>query len=493
MHSGCPLEWNCSDACSSLARPSLELNCAGLSKAHSMPHKKKRKLDWTPGSDVRGVLGRGGARLSLGRQAKVLLTNGYLVLQGLSMETKKALRRKVRPVSSTRFCSVSSQILSGLLKVPTRTIENIAKSTLAIASGRNMKHAQGRPKLAPELVAGAAAADARGSGRNAKHAQGSPRLAAELAAGAAAAATSSLAHASANLDMYRGEAALASNSQGFVNAVRVTQFVGTHGLPKSLYTGILNLITASKGDVGRGPHNRGFCSLADHTAAKLLSREHVSMLWRPLAGTGRCPDVEIILDGGTIGKYYSQGRDHILVIGMNFSIPQEPYTASILVAIVNERADSRAPATLKSLEQGLAQLGPGSLESWLDRVSVSVGDNALAVGGPEAAPQLRNGALRQLWSGSRPIRDKVDDFHLINTAGKWALDSSALATQFLSLLKDLEHIFAIGHGRHIDRSVAAVLGIPYRVCKTPAGNRKMGYLCGVPERFLRKYEKNFTG
>ena len=92
-------------------------------------------------------------------------------------------------------------------------------------------------------------------------------------------------------------------------------------------------------------------------------------------------------------------------------------------------------------------------------------------------------------SGSRPIRDKVDDFHLINTAGKWALDSSALATQFLSLLKDLEHIFAIGHGRYIDRSVAAVLDIPYRVCKTPAGNRKMGYLCGVPERFLRKYEK----
>ena len=54
----------------------------------------------------------------------------------------------------------------------------------------------------------------------------------------------------------------------------------------------------------------------------------------------------------------------------------------------------------------------------------------------------------------------------------------------------LEYVFGLGQGRYIDRCVASHLQMPYRVCKSPVGHRKLGYLTGVPERFLFKY-KNY--
>ncbi len=64
--------------------------------------------------------------------------------------------------------------------------------------------------------------------------------------------------------------------------------------------------------------------------------------------------------------------------------------------------------------------------------------------------------------------------------------SVAMAAMRFGLLR-LEYIFGMGQGRHLDRCVAAFLGTPYLVCKSPVGHRKAGYLCGVPQRFVRKY------
>ena len=131
-------------------------------------------------------------------------------------------------------------------------------------------------------------------------------------------------------------------------------------------------------------------------------------------------------------------------------------------------------------------------------MSVAVGDGALANGGE--AGRAKNNALKffthrgrqceEDGGASGPRRDIIDLFHLINTAGDHTLKRSHRAQKFFGLLKHLEHCFALGHGRYIDRSMAAFLGEPYRVCETQVGHRKMGYLIGVPERFLVKF-RNF--
>ena len=194
--------------------------------------------------------------------------------------------------------------------------------------------------------------------------------------------------------------------------------------------------------------------------------------------------------GGSVGKYYSCSRDQFLVVGVAVSTPQWPYTASILVACVNEQADGRAPAVREHLKEAFDLLGAGSFDKWrAGRFAVGVGDQALAPGGETHHSQ--NLGFKLLWDGHRPRRDVADLFHLINRAGKKAFESSSMAMALFALLKKLECLFGLGHGRHIDRCVAAFLGQPHLACKSPAGHRKTGYLCGVAERYLHKFQNFF--
>lgn len=88
-------------------------------------------------------------------------------------------------------------------------------------------------------------------------------------------------------------------------------------------------------------------------------------------------------------------------------------------------------------------------------------------------------------------RDTCDSFHLYVTAGKHALESSIYAQKLLWLWRRMEHFFALGQGRHMDRCVASFLGQKYLVCKTPAGNRNWGYMISVAERYLVKLPNYF--
>lgn len=214
------------------------------------------------------------------------------------------------------------------------------------------------------------------------------------------------------------------------------------------------------------------------------------------------------------------------VVGVAFSVPEPPFTEEMLVAVVNERADGRARAIEEHLREAFRiHCGHDDWTAWKSsRFAVTVGDQALAPGGP--ANKAQSLGLRLLWEGlQRPRRDVADAFHLINRAGKFALKEGAAIATFFAMLKKLEHLFGLGHGRHVDRCVAAFLGVPQLACRSPAGHRKTGrasstvaveesissrrrrvcaprlrrlrrvqatgYLCGVPERFLQKFENFF--
>ena len=121
--------------------------------------------------------------------------------------------------------------------------------------------------------------------------------------------------------------------------------------------------------------------MAEAVADKLLRQRTASWLNQPLPGTGRPPSVDLFADGGSVGKYYSRCRDQVLVVGVAASTPWWPYTASILVACVDEQADGRALAILEHLKAAFNLLGAGTFDNWLaERFSVGAGDQALAPG-----------------------------------------------------------------------------------------------------------------
>ncbi len=455
-----------------------------------------RKAVWQPGHDSRGVLGRG--RGGVGRispQTRTLLVNGYLQLQKRPRAQRARLRQIFPAMGEGKAATTSSQILSGLLRVPVRTVENTVARALGQGSGPRLgrlvrlrlRTGHGRRPAGKTPDADAA------KGSTVVNVAAAPVVNVSVApvATVAAGPVANVAAGPAQATAARGPTEPTGLAAGFVNVVRVSQFISSHGLSKTLLPNILYLIVAAKGDIGRGPHCRRFCSVAEAAADALLLRETALLLQRPLPGTGRPPDVEVFADGGTVGQYYSSGRDQVLVVGAAVSTPWWPYTASLLIACVIEKADGRASATEKHLAEAFEGLGCGSFDHWRsERFSVAIGDQALAPGGP--AHTAQNLGLRLLWDGHRCQRDVADLFHLINRAGKRALEQPAAQALF-SLLKNLEHSFGLGHGRHLDRSVAAFLGETQLACKSPVGHRKTGYLCGVPERFLQKYRNFFYG
>ena len=146
------------------------------------------------------------------------------------------------------------------------------------------------------------------------------------------------------------------------------------------------------------------------------------------------------------------------------------------MAVINEQADGRAEAVDKHLHAAfqLVGVGCGDWALWKSsRFAVTVGDQALAPGGP--ANKAQELGLRMLWEGlQRPRRDVADAFHLINRAGRLALKHGPAIETFSRMQKKLEHLFGLGHGRHVDRCVAAFLGQPQLTCRSPVGHRKTG-------------------
>ncbi len=64
----------------------------------------------------------------------------------------------------------------------------------------------------------------------------------------------------------------------FVNVVRLTQSMSMHRLSKALLPNMVHLVTAAKGDIGHGPHNRNLSSMAEAAVEEILVGKLTSLL-----------------------------------------------------------------------------------------------------------------------------------------------------------------------------------------------------------------------
>jgi hypothetical protein len=212
-----------------------------------------------------------------------------------------------------------------------------------------------------------------------------------------------------------------------------------------------------------------------------------------LPGLGIPSDLELSADGGSVGQYYSRRGATLLFIGLAVSSKSKG-TLTLFVDCPNECADARGQAVIDHTLAGLAGLPQPILAQTLQaRLAVTCGDGLLAPGGPERRLGKGTQAMRNIWKGLK--RDPLcvwDPFHVFDIVGKKAL-SHPVAADFFQLVKQLEHIFGLGQGRHLDRCIASYLGVEFRACQSTGGTRKVVYLCGVPQRLLVKFRTFYIG
>ncbi len=467
--------------------------------------QRKRKREWEPGKNTHGYVGRGrggGGRVLL--QVCVLMANAHVQLQLLPLEDRRLVRSLFQPVGAPHSFSattISTQILSGLFCVPCRTVQNSIARALGSASrgprstGMAAKEEPTRDRQAWRAAPGGEKGLEGSVATEGEATQATqPSTPVNLKVGAVGDVSVGV-----EVDMAGGTvddpAQCAQVPEGLVNTVRVTQFIATHGLPKTLLPNIMQLISLAGGNVGASHHSRHFCSVAEVAGDQLVGEDTVRFLQEPLPATGRPPDLEVFVDGGTVGQQWSRCRDQVLVVGVACSVPWPPYTATVFIGAVNERADGRADQVQVHMQAAFDALGQRCGVSWLswlrERFAVAVGDGALAPGGEQG--RLQRLGLKLLWEGQRPRRDVVDLFHLLNRSGNRAVKESDACQNFFDVCEELEKCFALGHGRHVDRTVANYLEQRHLVCMSPCGTKKIVYLAKVPERFLQKYACYFFG
>lgn len=235
---------------------------------------------------VRSVLTRGGRGKHVAKQIQAVLVHAHRVLQKLSSSRRQQLLQMLPLVplkaGAARHISVAGQILGRLLGMSPRTIDNHVN--FVNRSGCFCK----RPRVFP----------------------------APAEKGSSATATVAVADGAAGTASCGATMAQAAPQEGFVNLVRVTQFMSSHGLSKSLLPNLVYLISAARGDVGSSRHNKRFQSVAEAAADSLLTRQAIAWLTQPLGGSGRLPDLEVFCDGGCIGQYFSRARDQVMAAAL---------------------------------------------------------------------------------------------------------------------------------------------------------------------------------
>ncbi len=443
-----------------------------------------------------GWVGRGRGGRHLGEQTQVLLANGHKRLSQLSLfQRQKLLSWLPDHVGAVKSTSTASRILSAILRISARTIEATVQHLRENGNAPCIRPVLRRsetklvepPRQVSEEVSEEAQEVPTPPGADVAEAA-AQQSAAPVAIAYEGRCGDRVAQATPPGDRVP-EATLqgSSVSIGFRNLLRVCVFMSSHGVPKDLLPGLCNLVIESKGDVGMAHHNRRFIGVVEDVCDDLVSDATKALCYRPLPATGVPADCELICDGGTVGSFSSRAGDTVLLVGVIISVPEAPYSQAVLVDIVNEGADARQAATMHKLDKSFREALGQPLQQWIkERCAVTCGDGAYVPGG-EAARHASTGVFRALWHGMAP-RDMWDLFHRVDKAGTRALHRSPLAKELFHLLKRLRDVFGLGQGRFIDKAVTAFLGLDYKVPRTPAGHRKLGYLCGVPERFLEKFE-----
>ncbi len=468
--------------------------------------KKRRgtRSSWVPGGSCTGWVGRGGRAVE--PQSQVLIANAYKRVSDLPTSARAPLRKVFPTVGNVQQTSFAARFLSGLLQLPARTIQNIAehvykvgpckrpvvRNWVQVASETEADAAAAAPVPAPEPAAAAevgveSEADAAAAAPGERPAAGeivvpppepaaSAKAVVEAEAGAATAARGAE-PAAAGEPAAGGDTTVEATADkavaapvGFMNLLRAAAFLSSRGLSKDAFPHLCHLIVASSGDLHSSYHHAKFVTVFDKTVSDIVTAKLIQHLATPLPATGRPPDVEFIGDHVTIGKYFGRARDTFFFMGLQFSIPEWPYTAALLTGIEHEEGDGRCDAQMARITAAFQRLGPQPLAHWVaTRFVTACGDGALVRGGPKAK-HSGTAVMNALFC---PHEDRAtwDDFHVYNTAGAKALDASPMAMQYCSLLRKLEHLFGLGQGRHLHRSVTAFLGQPHLRLAAMCGHR----------------------
>ena len=155
------------------------------------------------------------------------------------------------------------------------------------------------------------------------------------------------------------------------------------------------------GNVGKGNHSRKFPQLVLQVTHDMVCGAELKDLSEPLPGIGIPPFYELIMDGGTIGKYYSRARDSILVVILIVSCATPPYSKAVILDLINEGDDARVDAIIHKLKVSVANLGIAG-EDFVARVALACGDGVYASGGPDAANKGRKVMDRPEFWGFQP-------------------------------------------------------------------------------------------
>ncbi len=417
------------------------------------PKKRRRgtRSSWEPGGNAAGWVGRGGRALE--PQSQVLIANAYKRVSDVPTSARAPLRKLFPTMGTLQGTSFAARFLSGLLQLPAKTIQNIAEHVDKVGPGKRPV-LRNQVQVVVEAEAGAATA--------------APGV--RPAAGGIVAVPAPEPAAAGEAAVEAEADAAAAAPVGFMNLLRAAAFLSSRGLSKDAFPHLCHLIVAASGDLHSSYHHARFVTVFDKTVSEIVTAKLIQHLATPLPATGRPPDVEFIGDHVTIGKYFGRARDTFFFMGLQFSIPEWPYTAALLAGIEHEEGDGRCGAQVERITAAFRRLGPWPLAHWVaTRFGTACGDGALVHGGPQAK-HSGTGVMNALF---RPHKDRAtwDDFHLYNTGGAKALDASPMAMQYCSLLRKLEHLFGLGQGRHLHRSVTAFLGQPHLRLAAMCGHR----------------------
>ena len=127
------------------------------------------------------------------------------------------------------------------------------------------------------------------------------------------------------------------------------------------------------------------------------------------------------------------------------------------------------------------------------RAASNCGDGQLCAGGEEAK-HPSTAAMNKLWTDVAKVdgdNASWDAFHQFNVAGTDALSQAAQFRKFCDVLKQLEHMSAVGQGKELRSGLAEYLGKRDLVIMAICGHRKTGYISGVAARWLDNFRLDY--
>ena len=375
--------------------------------------------------------GPGGA---ISAQSQGLLTAMHQRIHPLPESVRDAIRPHMKPVGRTEGVGFASKVVSWLSGLSTRTVDNTV-------SHDNKKGPCKRPilKRKRETVGGAETAIDEIDQNSEK--------------------TESVQHAGDAVDVGSSvaESPKPSYPTGFINLLRVCAVVSSHAIPNSTLPAIAHALIEARGDVGQSYVHRKFVKAFDTAVYNVCTSQLRSFLQRPMGGTGLPPEVELIGDGVSCGKYFGRASASLLVCGVIISAPSPPYAAEIFLGAESQGMDERAPAQMDRMSKIVQRSTAIDVVRFLrTRTASTCGDGQMCRGG-EKAEHNSGASMNRLWTDVAKTGEENaswDSFHLFNAAGSGALMQSECGQKYCDVLKRQEHLFALGQGKELRQSLA---------------------------------------